>query len=793
MRRSRYTPLKGSVATRDWDDDLCGSFYRYDLPQRSGALHHRRRSLRTKWVSATGLGKQRQASADEEGSLDLHVSAEDDRNQKIESTSNSSTTTKAREVSVPPEDQDSLVIHRDRAWHPRFQRLMNSGETLKLFRVPEKTMRLAIENTVSRDDALLDCSGDALEDRRHWKAYRQYCGGLHDELWQDIMLFSMQSSPIQALKFLVITIEGHETVQSTGVLSDCLTYLADCFFNSDQEPDPSIVSDIIRLTEQHLLSQEPADPRMVIFDDHLAFLLFKHAETRFYEALSRAGSKIHGNTLLHFVYKASDWGMLSVSLQMLRSLQASDIDPTLPRVRSVCTQLLKQQETKDDRYAAQMAVLTELLRLGFHPDIQMLDRCLLNSIQAKDLKMALQLYEVASGNGLEPDHATYKLLLKAARLTTDPTLIGAILKIVEADQRALREDSWLLSEYFNTSYYQKCLLRESALPRMMELYQTYCRLEPLVKLGIYSDAPDTCLDIVDRETQTPGPYILGTILRCYIIGHSNRNPGTVLELYQRFRDLVDLKDPDILPLTRFDLVANSFIISLRRSYLPQCVDVVRHMLGDVVAAGQESGDSLPKSGSNSGEVASGSSMEVFPVSAPTVRTWSLLIQAHLLQGQRAGAERILSLMQQENKLPNAHTWNIVVDGYAKMQDIKGTLSAVRRMQQAGHNISTATMQSFGWIRDQETLIHELNRTSPASVDEEAIDVQPEPLSTNVESKLHVPDESSSSSPPDLDEDMDDVPLDDLVEIEADFGEFEELDPTLALDECAVAGTLSKEA
>lgn len=88
---------------------------------------------------------------------------------------------------------------------------------------------------------------------------------------------------------------------------------------------------------------------------------------------------------------------------------------------------------------------------------------------------------------------------------------------------------------------------------------------------------------------------------------------------------------------------------------------------------------------------------------PSVRTWSILLKAFMDQKQPRAAEKVLKLMRRQGIAPNLVTWNKLVTGYARMQDIPNTVNAISRLEDEGWEADPFTMSGLGRIVNREAL------------------------------------------------------------------------------------------
>ncbi|KAI7257167.1 hypothetical protein KC352_g11007 [Hortaea werneckii] len=159
-----------------------------------------------------------------------------------------------------------------------------------------------------------------------------------------------------------------------------------------------------------------------------------------------------------------------------------------------------------------------------------------------------------------------------------------------------------------------------------------------------------------------------------------------IELYQRWRQLVEAGDPSLAACATTPHVSNVFLRRFvrRRDTLLQAAQVVKDMqkpLPPPTAAG-------------------GASIIQAP---PNIYTWSIFLHGFASHGQTKLAEQVLTYMRERGIDPNEVTWTSLVGGYARNQDTNGLLDSLRRMQAEGNVFNEWTQGSLRRFRDRDRL------------------------------------------------------------------------------------------
>ncbi|KAK4168894.1 hypothetical protein QBC43DRAFT_308249 [Cladorrhinum sp. PSN259] len=87
--------------------------------------------------------------------------------------------------------------------------------------------------------------------------------------------------------------------------------------------------------------------------------------------------------------------------------------------------------------------------------------------------------------------------------------------------------------------------------------------------------------------------------------------------------------------------------------------------------------------------------------APSVYSWSIILNGAMYHRQVEQGVRIMKLMREHGIEPNEVTWNTLIRGFARLQRTTATVTAMKRMEEAGHRADEFTMRAFGGLVDKE--------------------------------------------------------------------------------------------
>jgi pentatricopeptide repeat protein len=528
-----------------------------------------------------------------------------------------------------------------------------------------------------------------------------------NNLWPEIMLIILHTDPKLALKFLVATC--FKPYPPSYAISDSLEYIICYYLYEVDKPDPENIN-ILFDTIMQLLNH--VDKGYIHLTQKTIFWLIKHISTdqvvQLYTVLVRSGQPIHENTLLHFIDVFARKGWTYLAIEALRGLHENGADFSRPQVESVCATLLQRRHrNSSDNMLSDSEIFALMLDLGLQPNIIFYNILLQNALEAGDPDTAWQIHNMMLENGINPDAITYSILLNDAKLRMDRATIERVLQVVRTKQ--------IRSEYLVTDLLHAIfLLHEqdqkdramgsplsSPFKRMLPLYSEYFDLEPLKDLITQAHR-----DVV-TETSIPkmSPPRQTLIVMFIALLRGFTNPISAPEWYERFRQMVLDGRPEVLTLVTSTHIYDAVIMCLGRwpGTLPLCTKVI----GDMFFSYSQTQKRIKNMTDSSHSAAS--KKITFTHCQPSVRTWSILLKAFMDHNQPRAAEKVLTMMRSRGITPNQVTWNSLAVGYARQQDITGTVNAIERLENEGWEVNDVTMKGLQWIQNREALTQALQQ------------------------------------------------------------------------------------
>ena len=500
-------------------------------------------------------------------------------------------------------------------------------------------------------------------------------------LWRNVMLWCLKYRRKQALMLLLATLKGHKYRPPRYVVEDCLKFIARHFFYKVSNPSPVAIDAIWLLTCRFIEGASGQDQHFAI-SQNLIYLVLQHSDDSrmlsLYGLLGLNKIVLHVNTMLHFLDRFLDMGKVNLSMEVLDIIVKTGFDTSTDRIQMACVKLLRARFDTQEEYIVRSNILTQILEMGIRPKVALFNTILLNAGEGGDFANAWQMYSLAKENSIIPDSITYGVLLKGAIISGDSSNIGMVICEIQANKNVLT-DLRLVGHVLNAV---SLTSPGDEFGAMLNFYKQHCDLRPVQELSMCGDETKTPSSTICHRV-LPTNFILTQMILAYVKLH--QGSLGLIHHYNLYYQHVKENHPLIAPLARNDIVANSFILAFGKnpSTLQHCTTVIRHML-------EFSSPNFPASGS-------------IPYAAPTTQTWSILVAAYFRHHQRRAAEKVLDMMRERGIHRDIVTWNTLIMGYARMQDVDAAVDAVERMKVAGFEVDSFTVKALRHLRTEDRL------------------------------------------------------------------------------------------
>ena len=520
--------------------------------------------------------------------------------------------------------------------------------------------------------------------------------------WYTWMTQALKDCPEQAILYLYVAIKYPwleiSQQQQLVLLTDVVVH----FLRSAKPPEALHVDAIHQLACSYMrmaaLSERP-----IFLDQHTIYAIQEHCSPNrrrsFLRNLLRYKVPLSGDTLLHFTAKFVEGGEISLGFEVLRVALNTGIDTDSYAVQSSCVKLLRTVAASRTSSETPSSVRDQTLQLGIKPN-QILWTCIiLAAVEARHYDEAWKWYYTGKLEGLKPDIYTMTVLLKIAKQGFDQDALDKIIELA-TEEGILPYNLDLVFDILHAAYVVN-LSRPLCDPdRSFELvlsyYSRYCTIEQLQEIGLPVDRS------VDQDDQflgasKPSSMIIGMMLMVYLRSHSTMS--TILPLYHQYRDDVMSKHPVIAPLANTDHIGNAFIKAFgsQSESLQYCTLVLKDMLASTTFGSLLSTDFKSTKPQNEGK--------------PTVQTWNILLYCYMKHGYRGAAEKVLGMMHSRKISPDSFTWNHLIAGYARQQDVKNVIYTSERMRATGNQPDQFTLKALRHLADKATYLRSLEETS----------------------------------------------------------------------------------
>ncbi|OTA24244.1 hypothetical protein BTJ68_12724 [Hortaea werneckii EXF-2000] len=394
--------------------------------------------------------------------------------------------------------------------------------------------------------------------------------------------------------------------------------------------------------------------------------------------------KLTPNTLLHVADSFAKRDMLERALSML--LEAKEAGARVNGIpfRSLCSTILRRSSAQSGGLRICLRLIEHLAAMGVKLNLTLCNIVMLNAVEAGDIETADSVHRSAIEQGLGMDVYTCAIRLKACKLD-----IPNAERLKQTIEEAIAVGDIRTNEIVATEVLHCLTLQSLTAPdgwqnafgkiatACVELFD----IEPMKRLGLDMPEPPPNPSATPRlaPTRHVFTYLLLALLR------RGATTEKAIELYQRWRQLVEAGDPPLAACATTAHVSNVFLRRFvrRRDTLLQAAQVVKDMQKPLpaTAAGVAGVTQAP----------------------PNIYTWSIFLHGFASHGQTKLAEQVLTYMRERGIEPNEVTWTSLVGGYARTQDTNGLLDALRRMQADGAVFNDWTQGSLRRFRDRDRL------------------------------------------------------------------------------------------
>ncbi|KAI1929645.1 hypothetical protein LOZ65_001733 [Ophidiomyces ophidiicola] len=501
-------------------------------------------------------------------------------------------------------------------------------------------------------------------------------------MWPGIAIWLLLFSPRNILIFLESTYTW--PYPPFRMISECFLYIQ-AFLSGELTSNSQFNHNYLDLLRRLLAPH--AWPALSVSQSGIRIYL-QHCEPKeflnAFETVARRDVLATIDTLLYFMdqfNKSNDSRNSLRALQLIASQGITDIK--FEDVAHRCTKLLTMDFVVDEAGTRSFKLLPEILNLGIRPERPMLNVVMQNACKLNDPDMA---WDIFSSSPIPPDVYTYMILLNDATKRGDSKRIEDCYRLL-ASNSAIRQEPYVISKILHGLYTHLCSTKPGAELRafntMLHMYSSYHDPQPLKDLNIIQEE-DAIVET--GEVSPPSAHALTIMISAYL--RLYRNTTRIMELYNRFCKLVREGHDSIGQLAETDHTYNDFLMALQPDVrmIAQSVSIVENMYSP-----------LPKTAFLK--------TQNRPIiqCLPTIRTWNILLNTAINHGRMGIVRAICQTMRDHDVEMDVSIWNVILQGYAKLQMTDAVAITVKAMLQEGLIPDQYTFGSVYEIRDQSKL------------------------------------------------------------------------------------------
>ena len=430
-------------------------------------------------------------------------------------------------------------------------------------------------------------------------------------------------------------------------------------------------------------------------------------------------TKVGPRTWLEFASSFTERHKGDQALDALLEVKNAGGDVDEIYFRKICSILLRRAASMPGGLRACIRIVDTLVKIGVTLNNNLTNIIMLNAVEAGDLKTAMDIYHSMRDHGLQPDKYTFAILLKACKSSIDDA------ELLNETIRAAIGGIDILEAPIVTTEILHCLALHHTKHHSDNAFETvadaYAQLYSLAPLRLVGLLPEKLSHIDNQEGQKrpqPRPQDIYILLATFLEQSfaSNHTVTQAYETWQRFKHAIESGQEPFASMVTTDHIFNAFLCTFIKTKkgLLHAAEVVKYM-----QLPQDSGTKYTRI-------------------RPTVQTWSIFVSGFTRHGQMHLAEQLLTYMKNKGIQPNVVTYNTLIGGYAKNQDMEGVMDSVKRLETDGFTWDRWTLGNLHRFRDQGKLEAEMRREKSLDFTEDLkqnLETRIEAFSPEVEVKI----------------------------------------------------------
>ncbi|KAK1654717.1 hypothetical protein BDP81DRAFT_416366 [Colletotrichum phormii] len=573
--------------------------------------------------------------------------------------------------------------------------------------------------------------------------------------WRKLMFSALWSCPDRAAAILEITTRD---IKPPGyAISDAIHFIAKW---QSQLSGPEYIKQRRHLCNVAVTVFERFPAGYIPLRQNTIYMLTHEVELpiliSLYDCWRERDVQFHSNTLQNMARRLAVSPLhKKLALQLaIESIPDQGVDLDSGLWASLCTSILslkRGQINVEDGFSAADAFVT-LLEHGFAPNMVHYTAVIRSLCLTDQNDVAGEVFQVMQRHNFEPDIIMWSTLLDGGKRALSPSSIeSAVMGAVESNEIDVPFLNDLLMCLLHFCKWTPGIM--PAFGPMLHFYSKVFHLAPLqallpVDLSMYLEGQEglqmpadwelarQLFPALDRamsavhEKMEPTSSTLSIMFLAYV--RSMSQPINLISLYAYLRQEILKGSHGATKLVQekgtfmYDVLIKALCKhpGMLRAALDIVGDMLKYTLEErsksVEAAKQSSKGrreiqktevkeiSEVKESEVQGNEVKETKIEVAPAPlhpAPSVFTWSILL--HGFSQEKGSGDRILAQMRQHGVEPNLVTWNTLIAGYARAQDVNKTVLSLQRLEASGHEADDFTLRAFSRLVNREAALRKM--------------------------------------------------------------------------------------
>lgn len=470
--------------------------------------------------------------------------------------------------------------------------------------------------------------------------WRRVPSEIRSDVWEELMLTSMDQYPASTLKLLLATYQA-PSLPPRWAANDCLDFVVSHYFGSE-ERKPTRESFTPHDLQQIFESIRYLQLRGLRLSARSVYLLqsiMNQKEFRtFYLVMAGTRQHLTGSSLLRFTYRFARSGETDLAFQVLQQATKQGFNLNRWRWPQMCTVLLARRYRGPHAQVTDTELFDFMLHHGLKPSIVTYNVLIQNSLQAGDHVTAWQIYDMMIENGVKADAYTYSIMQNDAKIRGDDIALEKLAHWMNEDgvgnNYTVTDTLDAVFRVNRREYYKRTPSERKNLQtpfsQMIPIYLKNFNIESLAQLiptfedsllaPVSTKAVEEVDDIsvattnqtpvqaeegqrrpdlaasettvfshdynIEQVLMDPNHVTLIVMLKAYIA--SVRHYKVLLRFYDHFKSLISTKNPIVVPLLEEAQIYNHLLVGLGNLDAPMhdCLKIIADMQSPLPKAGQ---------------------------------------------------------------------------------------------------------------------------------------------------------------------------------------------------------------